>query len=207
MCSILKPMVNSNWSYNLEKHDLGQNHRFLLPMWPWNLKDGLEKQWGTSFISLQALCIWMQTGVIVWKYLNWGKLFWPLWPWPLILTFCIGITSVNGNYSWKFHDATMRGILWKGVTDGQMDWWIDGRTGRRTDRTILKDAWSQVKTIGHLFYATSSIHLCYFIVIGKFKLELQSGQFRVMIANFCLPCVTFKFDGWPWKRIKQLFRL
>ena len=27
------------------------------PMWPWNWTDDLEKQWGTSYIPLQALCI------------------------------------------------------------------------------------------------------------------------------------------------------
>ena len=35
--------------------------------------------------------------------------FWPLWHWPLTLTFCINITSVQGNNSWKFHDDMMMG--------------------------------------------------------------------------------------------------
>ena len=41
--------------------------------------------------------------------------------WPLTLTFCMDITFVNGNNSWKFHD-TMRGTLWKWCqrqTDGR----------------------------------------------------------------------------------------
>ena len=29
--------------------------------------------------------------------------------WPLTLTFCMDITSVHGNNSWKFHDDTMMG--------------------------------------------------------------------------------------------------
>ena len=29
--------------------------------------------------------------------------------WPLTLTFCMDITSVIGNHSWKFHDDTMMG--------------------------------------------------------------------------------------------------
>ena len=29
--------------------------------------------------------------------------------WPLTLTFCMDITFVNGNNSWKFHDDTMTG--------------------------------------------------------------------------------------------------
>ena len=40
------------------------------------------------------------------------NLFCPLSPWPLTLTFCMDITSVNDNNSWKFHDATMR-ETWK----------------------------------------------------------------------------------------------
>ena len=58
-------------------------------------------------------------------------------------------------------------------------WQTDGQTDRRTDgrteNTICRAAWSQLKTIGHLFYATSSfVH--HFIAIGEFKLELQSGN-------------------------------
>ena len=40
--------------------------------------------------------------------------------------------------------------------------------------TLKFDGWPW-KTIGHLFYATSSF-VQYFIVIGEFKLELQSGN-------------------------------
>ena len=29
--------------------------------------------------------------------------------WPLTLTFCMDITSVHGNNSWKFHDDMMMG--------------------------------------------------------------------------------------------------
>ena len=51
----------------------------------------------------------------------------------------------------------------KGVTDGQ------------TENTICRAAWSQLKTIRHLFYSTSSfVH--HFVAIGEFKLELQSGN-------------------------------
>ena len=65
--------------------------------------------------------MWIQTGVTVRKRLN-GS--WPLWPWPLTLTFCMDITPVIGNHSWKFHDDMMRGTaLLKNVsqTDGQTD--------------------------------------------------------------------------------------
>ena len=54
-------------------------------------------------------------------------------------------------------------------------WQTDRRTDRQTENTICRAAWSQLKTIGHLFYATSSfVH--HFVAIGEFKLELQSGN-------------------------------
>ena len=87
---------------------------------------------------------WIQTGVTVRKHLIWSKLsiFWAVWPW---------------------------------------------------------------KTIGHLFYATSSF-VQHFIAIGEFKLELQSGnaQSRSKSTIF-FSRVTLKFDGWPSKTIGHLF--
>ena len=69
--------------------------------------------------------------------------------------------------------------------------------------TLKFDGWPW-KTIGHLFYATSSfVH--HFIAIGEFKLELQSGnaQFGAKSTIF-FSRVTLKFDGWPWKIIGHL---
>ena len=63
-----------------------------------------------------------------------------LWPLTLTLTFCMDITSDDGNNSWKFHDDTMMGTWWKRC-DGQ----TDGRTDRRTDWTSHIAAWSQLK--------------------------------------------------------------
>ena len=70
--------------------------------------------------------------------------------------------------------------------------------------TLKFDGWPW-KTIGHLFYTTSSfVH--HFKSIGEFKLELQSrnAQFGVKIGNI-LSRVTLKFDGWPRKTIGHLF--
>ena len=44
LCIILQPLVNSNWSYSPVTPNLGQNWRFFLAVWPWNLTDDLEKQ-------------------------------------------------------------------------------------------------------------------------------------------------------------------
>ena len=70
--------------------------------------------------------------------------------------------------------------------------------------TLTLDRWPS-KTIGHLFYATSSfVH--HFVAISEFKLELQSGnsQFGSKSTIF-FSCVTLKFDSWPWKRIGHFF--
>ena len=70
--------------------------------------------------------------------------------------------------------------------------------------TLQFDVWPW-KTIGHLFYASSSF-MHHFVAIGEFKLELQSGnvQFGSKSMIF-LGHVTLKFDGWPWKTIGHLF--
>ena len=70
--------------------------------------------------------------------------------------------------------------------------------------TLKFDGWPW-KTIGHLFYTTSTfVH--HFKSIGEFKLELRSGnaQFGSKSAFF-LSRVTLKFDRWPWKTIGHLF--
>ena len=54
--------------------------------------------------------------------------------WPLTLTFCMDITSVIDNNSWKWYDDMMLGTSQKGVTD----------TDRQTDWTIHWAAWSQL---------------------------------------------------------------
>ena len=59
--------------------------------------------------------------------------------------------------------------------------------------------------LGHLSYAAPGSMPDY-MAIGKFKLELQSGNawFWVNIEKK-FSRVTMKFDGWPWKIIGHLF--
>ena len=95
-------------------------------------------------------------------------------------------------------------------------WWIQtGVTVRKRliwvkiddffSRVTFKFHGQHSKTIGHLFYTTSSF-VFHFKSIGEFKLKLHSGnaQFRSKLAIF-LSLVTLKFDGWPWKTIGNLF--
>ena len=121
-----------------------------------------------------------------------------LWPWPFAWTSLLSLVITPENFimiRWWEHSQ-------KGVTDGQTK---DRRTDGRTENTICRAAWSQLKTIGHLFYTMSNI-VHHFKAISEFKLQLQSGkaQFGSKLVIF-LSCVTSKFDGWPWKTIGHLF--
>ena len=79
-----------------------------------------------------------------------------------------------------------------GVTVGKHPIWV--KIGDFLSRVTLKfDGWPW-KTIGHLFYATSSfMHHC--IAIGQFKLESGNAQIG---AKFVLNSVTLAFELWPW---------
>ena len=101
----------------------------------WWIKSGVRVRkrpiWvksGSPLLCCFQLCawfhchMWIQTGVRVRKRLSWVLTDLDLW--PLTLTFCMDITSVHGNNSWKFHDDTMMGTWWERC---------DGRTDRRTD--------------------------------------------------------------------------
>ena len=132
--------------------------------------------------------MWIQTGVRVRKRLSWVltsvTLTFDLWPWPFAWTSLLTMVITPENFMmirWWEHGE-------KGVTDGETDRRTDGRTERRTDWTSHIAAWSQLKTIGHLFHATSSfVH--HFVAIGEFKLELQSGNAKLgQIRRFLEPC-------------------
>ena len=83
-------------------------------VWPWNLTDDLDKQMGTSSKQHKAISI------ISSSYVNSNWSYSPetvkldcdlcdLDLWPLTLTFCVDLTLVICNSSWKFHDDTMMG--------------------------------------------------------------------------------------------------
>ena len=152
--------------------NLGQIQRFLAPcdleIWRMTLKNNRE-----PLLSNIKLYIsfhhhkWIQTGVTVRKRLSWVvtsvTLTFDLWRWPFAWTLPWSVVITPENFlmiRWWEHSQ-------KGVTELQTD--------RRTENTIHRAAWSQLKTIGHLFYATSSF-VQHFLAIGEFKLELQSGN-------------------------------
>ena len=188
--------MNSNWSYSPETPNLGQIRRFLEPcdleIWRMTLKNNRAPL--LSIIKLYASShhhMWIQTGVTVRKRLSWVvtsvTLTFDLWPWPFAWTSLLSLVITPENFmmiGWWEHSQ-------KGVTDRRTDRQTDRRTDGRTDWTIHRAAWSQLKTIRHLFYATSSfVH--HFVAIGEFKLELQSGNTQSGSNSTVFRAV------WPW---------
>ena len=120
----------------------GSNSTIFLAVSPWNFKDDLEKQYGTSSKHHQAVCIISLPYVNSnWSYgqerAKWGHDICDLDLWPLTLTFCMDIAYVNSSKSWQFQDDTMTGTLSKrcdGQTDGHLSVWTNPQHDRRTDR-------------------------------------------------------------------------
>ena len=194
--------MNSNWSYSPETPNLGQIRWFLescdLEIWRMTLKNNRAPL--LSIIKLYASShhhMWIQTGVTVRKRLSWVVtsviLTFDLWPWPFAWTSLLSLVITPENFmmiGWWEHSQ-------KGVTDRRTDRRTDRQTDGQTDWTIHRAAWSQLKTIGHLFYATSSfVH--HFVAIGEFKLELQSGNAQSGSNSTIFRAV------WPWNLTDDL---
>ena len=107
----------------------GSKSAIFCPMWPWNWRMSLKNN-RAPLLCYFKLCasfhsqLWIQTGVTVRKRLSYGFDLCDLELWPPTLTFCMDITSINGNNSWKFQDITMRGT-WSKRCDGRTDGWTD----------------------------------------------------------------------------------
>ena len=144
-CFKLYASFHSHWwiqtKVTVRKRSIWVKINDLLAMWPWNLTDDLQKN-----KQHQALCIITSPYVNSnWSYspetAKWGHDLCDLDLWHLTLTFCMDITSVIGNHSCKFHDDTMRGTLRQKVSQ------TDGQTDKQTEITVLRAAWSQLKTM------------------------------------------------------------
>ena len=103
---------------------------------------------------------------------------------------CVSIQAPTIQYAYRWHLRY----------DISMYWWIVTplvKIGNFFGRVTSKfDGWPW-KTIGQLFYTTSSI-VHHLKVIGKFKVKLQSGrvQFGSKSAIFC--------PVWPWNLMDDL---
>ena len=122
--------------------------------------------------------MWIQTGVTVRKRLSWVV---TSVTWPLTLTFAWtlpwSVVTTSENFMWYddgniVNKANLRDL--KAATSLESG---NAQFGSKSmiffSRVTLQfDRWPW-KTIGHLFYATSSF-VYHFVVIGELKLELQS---------------------------------
>ena len=175
-------------AYSPETPNLGQNRWCFVPC-------DLEIWWMTlennraSFLCCFKLCEtfhshwWIQTGVTVRKRPNLGQIR-RIW--------CMTLKNNRAPLLCYFKlYASFHSHRWiqAGVTVRKRPIWvkIDDFFSRVT---LQFEVWP-CKTIGHLFYATSSfVH--HFVAIGDFKLELQSGNAQFgsnsMIFRAVWPC-------------------
>ena len=141
--------------------------------------------------------MWIQTGVTVWKRLSWVMtsvtLTFDLWPWPFAWTSLLSWVITPENFvmiRWWEHSQQGKSEGFdscdrpSNLTQIGFIQIVHFSVGKRLIWVKIDDFISQVtlkfdgwpsKTIGHLFYATSSF-VQHFVAIGEFKLELQSGN-------------------------------
>ena len=168
--------------------------------WPWKTIIGHLFYTTSSFVhhykAMSEFTLELQPGNA--QFGSKSAIF-PMWPWNLTLE------NNRAPFLCCFkHCASFHSHQWiqTRVTVRKRPIWV--KIYVILSRITLKfDRWPW-KTIGHLFYATSSfVH--HFVAIGEFKLEWQSGnaQFGSNSTIF-FSCVTLQFDVWPWKTLGHL---
>ena len=180
----------------------GSKSPIFLAVWPRNFTDDPPKQYGTSSMLLQALCS-IQYPLVNsnWSYSpetpNLGQIWRFLEPCDLEIW----------RMTLQYNRAPLLGYF-KLCASFHTHWWIQisVTVRKRSIRVKIDDFFSRVtlkfdgwpsKTIGHLFYATSSF-MQHFVAIGEFKLDLQSGN-----AQFGSNSTIFR-AVWPWNLTDDL---
>ena len=169
----------------------GSKSAIFCPVWPWNLMDDLEKQYCTSSMLLQAMCI-------IWKLLMNSN--WSYSPEMLNLSQNQWFFVLRDLEIWWLTFKNNRASLlccFKLCASFHCHQWIQTKVTfrKRSIREEISDFLSCVtlkfdrwpwKTTGHLFYVASSF-LHHYIAIGEFKLELQSrnSPFGSKSVLFC----------------------
>ena len=179
-----------------KRPNLGQIRRFLEPcdlaIWCITLKNNRAPllcyfKLYASFRSHQ----WIQAGVTVRKRPNLGQIRRFLEPCDLAI-WCMTLKNNRAPLLCYFKlYASFRSHQWiqAGVTVRKRPIWVK-IDDFFSHVTLQFDVWP-CKTIGHLFYSTSSfVH--HFVTIGVLKLELQSGN-----AKFGSNLTIFR-AVWPW---------
>ena len=160
--------------------NLGQIRRFLKPcdleIWRMTLKNNRA-----PLLSIIKPYAWFHHHMWIRKRLSWVvtsvTLAFDLWPFAWTSLLSLVIAPENFMMIWWWEHSQ------KGVTD------------RLTENTIHRAAWSQLKIIWHLFYATSSY------VHHSVTIWIQTGvtvRKCLIKKNFFLSCATLTFGLWPW---------
>ena len=172
--------MKSNWSYSPETLNSGQNRQFSVPcdleIWWMTLKNNRA-----PLLCCFKLCAsfhnhwWIQTKVTVPKLSIRVK----------IGNFLFCVTSKFDGWPWKtigylFHVASS--FVHHFIAIGEFKLKLQSGSGQFGSKSVILfvpcdlEIWRMtLKTIGHLFYATSSfVH--HIMAIVEFKLELQSGN-------------------------------
>ena len=184
--------MNSNWSYSPETLNSGQNWRFFvtcdLEIWWMTLENNRTPL--LYYIKVYAsfqIHRWVQTEVTVRKLsirVKIGIFFVPrgLEIWWMTLENNRAPLRCRFKLCASFHNHQW---IQTGVTVRKRPIWVKIDVFFLSRVTMKFDRWPW-KTIGHLFYATSSV-VHHFVAISGFKLELQSGnaQFGSKSAIFC----------------------
>ena len=162
---------------------IGFKSSIFQPAWPWNLMDDLAKQYDTSSIEHQSLCIISNPLVqSKWSYspemLNSGQNQWFFVPCDLGILWM----TLKNNRAPLLYYAKLSASF-------QSHWWIQTWVTIQKRSTWVNskfDGWPW-KTIGHLFYITPSfVH--HFKATGDFKLTVRYRSIWVKVSNFFAPC-------------------
>ena len=185
--------MNLKWSYSPETPNLGQNRCFVAPcdleIWRMTLKNNTA-----PLLSNIKPCasfhrhMWIQIWVTVRKRLSGVMtsvtLTFYLWPWPFAWTSLLSMVITPENFvmiRWQEHGE-------RGVTDGQTD------TDGRTDWSVLRSAWSQLKTEKNPTYQESGIRNHLFEEIYN-ACNLQKDTYRFYCTYWCGLLVVIKQSG------------
>ena len=124
-----------------------------------------------------------------------SSIFQPLWPWNMM-------------DDQKKNNRAPLLCYFKLFASFQSHWWIQIEVTVRKPLILVNidaflslvtlkfDGWPS-KTIGHLFYATSSF-MYHFVAIGEFKVELESGNAQSGSNSTLFRAV------WPWNLTDHL---
>ena len=191
----------------------GSKSTIFLAVWPWNLTYDLEKQYGTSSMLLQALCIISKPLVISNlsyspETANLGKIRRFLDDLEQGKSEGFDSCDLPSNLAQILSKSLIFQPVWawnlmhdlkQGKSEGfescdrpiirKRPIWV--KIGDVLYRVTLKiDGWPW-ETIGHLSFAVSSF-VQHFIAIDEFKLELQSGNAQLGSNSTIFRAV------WPW---------